>query len=239
MHESAKHDLRSRISRMKKGRSSGPSTNAPRGEPVLAMSTSRDRADKDPTTRGRILASAERLFAEHGFADVSMPMIAKASGITAGAIYKHFESKADLFFEVVQYAVQSNPAPATSDPSDPMNVPIAVARYSSRELKLLRQLAVEVHSESGKHAKVRRLLRRSLDLQIVQIRDTMAAMQRSDQLDATLDPTLLATTVLVFTMGLMHMETVAPHLVGDARWQEFVRDRVAALIGVSRPQSNT
>ena len=56
-----------------------------------------DRAPPDGSTRDRILKAAERLFAEHGFSGVSMPMIAKASSITAGAIYKHFDGKDDLF----------------------------------------------------------------------------------------------------------------------------------------------
>ena len=80
-------------------------------------STGQDRpddAEAPGSTRGRILAAAESLFAERGFDGASMPAIAKASGITAGAIYKHFDSKADLFFEVVRRAVQSIPPPAAT-----------------------------------------------------------------------------------------------------------------------------
>ena len=33
-------------------------------------------------------------------------------------------------------------------------------------------------------------------------------------------------------LGLMHMETLAPNLVGDETWREFIRDRVAVLIGL-------
>src|SRR5271169_5739472 len=75
----------------------------PTNEPAPLLR--QDRGQK--TTRDRILASAERLFAERGFERVSMPAIAKASGVTAGAIYKHFESKADLLFEVVRSALSS------------------------------------------------------------------------------------------------------------------------------------
>ena len=139
------------------------------------------RGKRDNSTRGRILTSAERLFAEQGYNGVSMPMIASASGVTAGAIYKHFDSKADLFFEVIQRAVQSTPVPAgTGDASDATLLPHVVAMYSMRNLKLLRQLAVEVHSASVKDPRVRRLLRRSVDLRIEQIRDSIAAAQQAD-----------------------------------------------------------
>src|SRR2546428_5484321 len=50
-------------------------------------------------TRERILSAAAQLFAEHGFASTSMPAIAALSGITAGAIYRHFKSKAELLLE--------------------------------------------------------------------------------------------------------------------------------------------
>lgn len=167
-----------------------------------------------------------------------MPMIAEASGITAGAIYKHFASKEDLFFQVVQHAVEAVPVPmeeggefdAASD------LPRVVASYMASGLKVLRQLAVEVHSASARHPKVRRLLRRTLDLRIQQIRDSIEAAQQTGKLDRTIDAELLACSVIAFILGLMHMETVAPQLVGDAAWQAFLEDRVAALMGARRPE---
>ena len=201
----------------------------------LANQMSDSRVEDRTSTRGRILSSAERLFAEHGFNGVSMPMIAKASGITAGAIYKHFVGKADLFFEVVRRTVQSTSMPhATENTSDVMLLPQALARYSRPELKLLRQLALEVHAASVKHPKVRRLLRRAVDQQIQQIGTSIAAAQQAGKADEDVDAELLAAALMVFTMGLMHMETIAPRLVGDAVWQDFVRDRVAAMLGVSK-----
>jgi AcrR family transcriptional regulator len=183
------------------------------------------------STRERILKSAERLFAEHGFDRVTMPMIAAASGITAGAIYKHFESKSDLFFEVVRRVVQALPIPAAESASDGTFLPRIVATYTTNRAKLLRQLAVEIHYASSKHSKVRHIVRRSLDHNIEQIRDGIASLQRAGNIDQTIDPQSLARAMIVFVMGLMHMETLLPHLVGDTEWHDFVQDRVAALIG--------
>jgi AcrR family transcriptional regulator len=185
------------------------------------------------TTRGRILTSAERLFAERGFNSVTMPMIAHASGITAGAIYKHFDSKADLFFEVVRRAVQATQVSRpVGKAADVMSLPRWVANYTTRQSKLLRQLAVEVHYASVKHAEIRRLLRQSLSREIQQIGDYLVGEQQAGKLDPTLDPRLLASAVLVFIMGLMHMETLVPQLIGDIKWGEFVRNRAATLLGV-------
>jgi AcrR family transcriptional regulator len=185
------------------------------------------------STRERILEAAERLFAEHGFDSVSMPDIAQASGITAGAIYKHFDGKADLFFEVVRRVVQSAPTPAATGegaPIAPLLSSIA-AMYTTPKLKRLRQLALEIHYASVKHPRVERLLRQSLDRTIAEISNQVAGAQRAGELDPALDPELLASAVMAFIMGLMHMETLLPKLVGDSKWHDFVEGRVAALIG--------
>ena len=198
------------------------------------MQVRRDKASAKSVgtspTRERILASAERLFGEQGFDGVTMPMIASASGITAGAIYKHFDSKAALFFEIVQRAVRSMSTTAAG-PSDAAALAATIATYVTPKFKPLRQVAVEVHYAAAKDPKVRRFLRRSLDLQIGQLRDGIAVGQAAGALDAAARPDLVATAIFVFIMGLMHMETLAPQRVGDAEWRAFVADRVALLMG--------
>jgi AcrR family transcriptional regulator len=52
-------------------------------------------------TRDRILRLADRLFAEHGYARVSMRMVATAAGVTKPALYYHFRNKDALFEECV------------------------------------------------------------------------------------------------------------------------------------------
>lgn len=48
-------------------------------------------------TRNRILDAAERVFLERGVARTSLNEIATAAGVTRGAIYWHFQDKADVF----------------------------------------------------------------------------------------------------------------------------------------------
>lgn len=48
-------------------------------------------------TRSHILDTAERVFERHGVSGTSLAEIAKAAGLTRGAIYWHFQDKADLF----------------------------------------------------------------------------------------------------------------------------------------------
>ena len=51
-------------------------------------------------TRQHILDVALRLFSRQGVSSTSLAEIAKAAGVTRGAIYWHFKNKSDLFSEI-------------------------------------------------------------------------------------------------------------------------------------------
>ena len=56
----------------------------------------------DLSARERILASAERLFAERGFDRTSTARIAEAAGVPHGLIFYHFKTKMDLLLAVIR-----------------------------------------------------------------------------------------------------------------------------------------
>lgn len=51
-------------------------------------------------TRTVLLDAAEEVFAEKGFTSATLDDIARTAGYTKGAIYKHFDTKEDLFLAV-------------------------------------------------------------------------------------------------------------------------------------------
>lgn len=57
---------------------------------------------KKEESRARILASAGQGFRRLGFGGLGVDGIAKAAGVTSGAFYAHFKSKAEAFREAVQ-----------------------------------------------------------------------------------------------------------------------------------------
>jgi TetR/AcrR family transcriptional repressor of nem operon len=52
-------------------------------------------------TRARIVTSARKLFNRQGFDGVTIGDIMKEAGLTHGGFYRHFESKSDLYAEVL------------------------------------------------------------------------------------------------------------------------------------------
>jgi AcrR family transcriptional regulator len=51
-------------------------------------------------TRERLLAAAQDLIEEGGYAAASVVAIAERAGVAAGTLYRHFESKEELFVEL-------------------------------------------------------------------------------------------------------------------------------------------
>lgn len=163
-----------------------------------------------------------------------MPAIAKASGITAGAIYKHFESKGELLLEVVMRSFLSSPlfARSSEQGNDATRLAHLAAAYTEPSMKLMRQLSIEVHLAVNRDAKVKQLLSQSDRAMVDQITANIARAQREGKLDSRLNPEFVARVFCIFIMGLVHMDTLLPDLVGDPAWHEFVRERAESLLGV-------
>lgn len=56
--------------------------------------------------RAQILAAATRAFARHGFADTGLDDIAEEAGITRVVLYRHFDSKAELYRTILDRACE-------------------------------------------------------------------------------------------------------------------------------------
>jgi len=66
------------------------------------MKSKRTQADRTATTRAALVAAARRLFTERGFAGVGAEEIARAAGVTRGALYHQFDGKLELFAAVFE-----------------------------------------------------------------------------------------------------------------------------------------
>lgn len=58
------------------------------------------------TTKQRILSEAVNLFSKEGYEAVSVERIAKAVGIKAPSLYKHYKSKRDIFESILRHMEQ-------------------------------------------------------------------------------------------------------------------------------------
>ena len=81
-----------------------------------------NRAESMERTRQRLLAEAQRLFRERGYAATSLEQIAEAAEVTKGAIYGHFASKEDLLLSAIEAGRDTTPDYVTllNDESRPL-----------------------------------------------------------------------------------------------------------------------
>lgn len=66
-----------------------------------SVSKSAKSDGRTTNTRARILREAERLYYHGGYAGISLQDIADELGLTKAALFHHFRSKRDLFFETL------------------------------------------------------------------------------------------------------------------------------------------
>ena len=85
------------------------------------------RAESKEHTRQRLLAQAQRLFRERGYAATSLEQIAEAAEVTKGAIYGHFASKEDLMISALEAAPAPDYSATLNDESRPL--PERLAAY--------------------------------------------------------------------------------------------------------------
>ena len=80
-------------------------------------------AERSEETREALIEAARTLFAERGFAAVSIEEIVRAARLTRGALYHHFDSKEELFravYERVEQELVQGIAAVAISAADPM-----------------------------------------------------------------------------------------------------------------------
>lgn len=191
------------------------------------------RRRRGRSTRARILAGAARLFAERGFDATSVQAIAAASGITPGAIYRHFTTKADLLLAVAGEALESTfrETIAHLEPSAPNRIADMVLAYVRPDREFTRKLVLELTHAASRHPD----LANSLQTFHLRARDHIAlvieAGQRDGELSADIDATRAARDVLLLIMGICHIDDLDPDALADVDWQRALRRTIHAAVG--------
>src|ERR1700678_2104972 len=83
------------------------------------------RAESKEGTRQALVAEAQRLFRERGYAATSLEQIAEAAEVTKGAIYGHFASKEDLMLSAMEAAPAPDYSATLYDESRPLRERLA------------------------------------------------------------------------------------------------------------------
>jgi AcrR family transcriptional regulator len=105
-------------------------------------------------TRQDILAAAQQLFLERGYAGTTLAVIAQAAGVVVETIYRAYGSKAELFKAVVQAAVAGGAARAQVPVEQRPAIAAVIAEPDPH-----RQLQLYAATQPGIHARAGPLMR--------------------------------------------------------------------------------
>jgi len=197
----------------------------------LGRPRTQDRAPGE--TRERLVEAAAEVFAELGYVGASIQAIAAAADLTSGTIYRHFESKAALLLEVVHRAVHAVPlVDRLGDESgaEPADLARLVSIYAHPSLRRMRRLAIEIHAAASREPDAREQLLTFNEQMHSSIVRKIEECKGSGLIAENLHAKRAASLMLVMIMGLAHLETLEPALVGDRAWTRFVERSVHSVL---------
>jgi TetR/AcrR family transcriptional regulator len=185
----------------------------------------------DPEARAKILAAAERLFAERGYAGAAIREIASEAGINSAMIHYYFGNKDGLYFAVLENAastVRALIAEATGgDQSIKERLTSFVSAYASylfSHPNLARILSREMLS-GGDHSM--KLAQKYATTNYGMLREAMAAaIKRGEmrKIDVDLAPVSLMGMILVFQF----MRPLISFAIGNLEYDERFIKRLSA-----------
>lgn len=106
-------------------------------------------------TSDRLVAAAIEVFGEDGYSGASITDIAARAGISGPAVYKHFDSKADLLIQAARQSL----AGVAPDATTAVDTSTETARrWLSPDFAPTRRLLLELHLAAGRDEELLELL---------------------------------------------------------------------------------
>jgi AcrR family transcriptional regulator len=181
-------------------------------------------------TRERLLRAAADMFAERGYDGTRVADIATAAGLSNGALYAHFASKAELLVGALRAHGRRLLAELfATDPSRSVTDLLLVAgRRLARRRDPRGYLIVEALVAARRDQDVARPMRHYMGERADWMAGLMRVAQADGQLDPALSPDALAHFCLLLAMGSA-LITPDLHAVGETEWADLLTRLVTAL----------
>ena len=181
-------------------------------------------------TRERLLRAAADVFAERGYDGTRVADIATAAGVSNGALYAHFSSKADLLVDALRTHGRRLLADLfAADPNRSVTeLLLAIGRWLPRRRDPRGYLIVEALVAARRDQDVARPMRDYIGERADWLSELVRLAQAGGELDPVLSPNALAHFCLLLAMGSALVPPVL-HAVGDEEWAALLARLVAAL----------
>jgi AcrR family transcriptional regulator len=182
-------------------------------------------------TRERLLDAAARVFELKGYGGATVAQIAKEAGVSSGAIYAHYSTKAELLVDAVR-AHKERATAALFPPGRRTNVAVLLVTLGPR-LGTRDQEATALLSEallaSRRDAELARVLATALGEREQLMVALISRGQTAGELTVDVSPESAARFALMLGLGSMLVRTLDLPETDAADWTAFIHRLIAAF----------
>jgi AcrR family transcriptional regulator len=183
-------------------------------------------------TRERLVDAAARVFELKGYEGATVALIAREAGVTTGAIYVHYASKAELLVDALR--VHSERATASLLPTD--RRPNAAAMLVTLGSRLQRRderstaLLTEALLAARRDAELAQVLAAALGARERRTAGLLAESQGVGDITDELSAAAGARFALMVGLGSMLVSSLDIPPVDEEEWKALIRRVVGALV---------
>jgi len=189
----------------------------------------------DISTRERLLAAAVEVFVEQGYEGARLQDIARAAGLTTGAVYANFRGKDELLFAAIgaRAGVEMDSLMASARSTEPRAL---LELLGDHIVRAHRQppLLIDAIAAGRRDAQLAGALRERLAARESILSAIIERAKEEGAIDATLDAAVFARFGLTLAMGALVMRALQIEAPAEGAWHDLIS---RLLDAVSEEQS--
>jgi AcrR family transcriptional regulator len=184
------------------------------------------------STRDRLVAAAIAVFEEQGYDGARVQDVARAAGLTTGAIYANYRGKADLLFDAIGARAGAEVEALLARPAD-LDARELLARLGGGLLHRRDDrppLLLDAIAAARRDPQLAELLRARLAEREERVRALIESAKASGAVAPDVDTDVFARFAMTLAVGALAMRTLAVAPPDRIEWQSLVDRLLDALV---------
>jgi AcrR family transcriptional regulator len=177
----------------------------------------------DSSTRDRLLAAAVEVFVEQGYEGARLQDIARAAGLTTGAVYANFRGKSELLFAAIgaRAELEMDALLAETEARDPRAL---LEVLGDRLVAERRQppLLVDAIAAARRDPALAAGMRERLDGRVRLLTEIVERAKADGSLDPALDAAVFARFGLTLAMGALVLRALQLAPPAEGAWHDLI-----------------
>jgi AcrR family transcriptional regulator len=189
----------------------------------MTVIIARMAAVPDPSTRDRLLAAAVEVFVEQGYEGARLQDIARAAGLTTGAVYANFRGKSELLFAAIgaRADLEMDALLTETETRDPRAL---LEVLGDRLVAERRQppLLVDAIAAARRDPALAAGMRDRLDARVRLLTEIVERAKADGSLDPGLDADVFARFGLTLAMGALVLRALQLAPPAEGAWHDLI-----------------